>query len=120
MVDYRVKLKNILGLSYYRYELTSSNYNPKIDSSITLTAHVTDIFGNNAASKPIQLYKNNTSMGSSFSGNTNSSGVITFTVTCSDWGVQDFSISNTHCQVNVQGWKVLQTKQDGTKVWSNG
>lgn len=104
MTRFSVKLKNILGLSYYRYELTSNKYNATIDATndITITVKVTDIFGNNVSGKAVTLYHDGTSVSTQ---NTNSNGVATWTITPTTWGIHDFNISNQHCQVNVQGWK---------------
>ena len=101
MVKFSVKLSNILGLSFYRYELTSSNYNPNIDSAITLTVKVTDIFGNPVNNKTVQLYLNGSSLGESYQLTTNTNGIATATYTPNTYGTYDFSIANQHIQINV-------------------
>ena len=105
MVKFSVKLSNILGLSFYRYELTSNNYNPNIDSAITLTVKVTDIFGNPVNNKTVQLYHDGSSMGSSYQLTTNTNGIATATYTVTHFGIHDFSVANQHIQLEVGGWK---------------
>ena len=57
MTRFSIKIENILGLSYYRYELTSSTYNATIDATddIRITCKVTDIFGNNVNGKAMGM-----------------------------------------------------------------
>lgn len=100
-----VKLKNMLGLNFYRYELTSSTYNPIIDTAFTVTVKVTDIFGNNVSNKPVTLYHDGTSVSSQ---NTDSNGTASWTITPTTWGIHDFNVSNKHIQVNVDGWRTIQ------------
>lgn len=107
MTRFSVKLSNILGLSYYRYELTSSTYNPTIDTAFTITVKVTDVFGNNVSGKSVTLYHDGTSVSSQ---TTNSNGVATWTITPTEWGTHDFNVSNTHCQVQVDGWRWTQNE----------
>jgi len=116
MTRFSVKLKNILGLSYYRYELTSNKYEATIDTTddITITCKVTDVFGNNINNKAVTLYHDGTSVSTQ---NTNSSGVATWNITLSTWGLHDFNVSNQHIQVNVDGWRTLNGSLE-TGTWA--
>ena len=58
MLSFKVPLKQILGQAYYRYELTSSDYNPNVNSTITITCKVRNILGIPISNKEITLYKN--------------------------------------------------------------
>ena len=111
---FSVKLSNILGLSFYRYELTSSTYNATIDTAFTITVKVTDVFGNNVNNKAVTLYHNGTSVSTQ---NTNSNGVATWDITPSTWGIQDFNVSNQHCYVNIDGWRTLNGSLE-TGTWA--
>ena len=104
---FHVPIKNILGLNYYRYELTTTNYNPPIDNNITITCKVTNVFNNPVPDKELTLYDNGVSVGNS---TTNSSGVATWTVTLSDWNVHHFNVSNATLDIRATGWK---------EVWRN-
>lgn len=106
MTRFSIKIENILGLSYYRYELTSNKYNATIDvaDDITITCKVTDIFGNNVNGKAVTLYHDGTSVSTQ---NTNSNGIATWNITPTTWGLHDFNVSNQHCQVNVKGWRII-------------
>ena len=85
-------------------ELTSSTYNATIDTDFTITAKVTDLIGNVVSGKSVTLYHNGTSVSSK---TTNSSGEATWTITPTSWGLHDFNIINSHCQVIVDGWRTI-------------
>ena len=108
-----VDSETILGLNYQVINLTSNEYNPQIDDEITLTCEVLDVYSDPVEGYEVQLYKNGTSMGSSYSGSSNSSGIITFNVNCDEWGLMDYSIENNHCQVNVTGFKQIKSYSSG-------
>ena len=50
------------------------------------------------------LYQNGTSVSSSI---TNENGIASWTVTCDDWGLQDFRVANQSIQVMVSGFKKI-------------
>ena len=113
MVKFTVPLSDILGSAYYHYELSSSDYNPNIDSTITITCTCKNVLGNPISNKTLELYQNDTSKGTA---TTNANGIATWTITCSDWGIQDFRVKNQSIQVNVTGLKAI--KDSGT-TWSH-
>ena len=98
MVKKKIKVSDILGDNYYVYKLTSSNYTPALNGSITITCTMKDVYGTAASGKSIMLYQNGTSKGSQ---TTNSSGVATWSITCSTAGLQIFSIKDTSIEVFV-------------------
>ena len=59
MVKFKVPLGDILGRAYYHYELSSSNYNPHINETITITCICKNILGNPIADKELELMMNN-------------------------------------------------------------
>lgn len=93
---------NITNL--YDYEISASNYNPQIDTDITVTVTVRDSRGNLVTGHSVAILKNNASWAS---GNTNSNGQFIRTFNCSEWGIVDFSVGTVHCQVLVDGWRTL-------------
>ena len=95
----KIKSSDILGDNYYTYNLTSSNYTPNLNGSITITCTVKDIYGGVIANKSIQLYQNDIAVGNAKT--TNSSGIATWTITCSTAGVQKFSIKDAVIEVFV-------------------
>ncbi len=112
MTRFSVKLSNILGLSFYRYNLTSSNNNPNIDDEITITCKCTDPFGNNIKGKTLTLYHNEYDIGDA---TTNSDGIATWEeIQLTTWGINDFKVSNTHLPILVDGWRTLNGSLDGT------
>ena len=63
MTRFSVKLKNILGSAYYRYEIGTSANNFTKGETCTVTVTVKDIFGNAVQNKDIVLYNSGTSEG---------------------------------------------------------
>ena len=100
------RLNSIEGINstIYNYDLVSSEYNPQIDSTITISCYCTDIEGVNVIGKVLTLKRNGTTVGTS---QTNQQGVATWTVTCDEWGLQDFRVANTSIQIRVTGFRVV-------------
>ena len=114
MSRFTVPIADILGSAFYNYELTSSTYNPTIDTSFTITCKVTNSFGNNVSGKSITLYKDGTSVSSS---TTNSSGVATWTVTLADWDNHHFNVETATLDLRADGWK--QVTVSNGNLWVN-
>lgn len=115
MVKFKVPLKDILQNAYFEYELTSSNYNPLIDTTITITCTCKNVLGNPIADKELELYQNGTSQGSA---TTNANGIATWTLTMSNWGTQDIQVENQTISVNVTGFK-SKSMWNGTLYYDN-
>lgn len=98
MTTKKIKTSDILGENYYTYELTSSNYTPALNGSITITCTMKDVYGAAASSKSITLYQNGTSKGAK---TTNSSGVATWSITCSSAGIQSFKVGSKSIEIFV-------------------
>lgn len=107
MIWFKTPIKNILGLVYYRYELTASDNNPKVGDTITLYCKVTNVFGKPIKNKYVELYMNNELIGETI---TNEDGIATWTNTFADSGVKDFWVNTVHCTVFVSSFKVLYTE----------
>ena len=88
----------------YNYSISCSNYNPTIDTDISVTVKVTNQAGNPVVGHTVSILKNNSSWKS---GTTGSNGEFTTTYTCSEWGLTTFSANNTNTQINVQGWRQI-------------
>ena len=100
MTTKKIKSSDILGDNYYIYELTSSNYNPNPNNTITITCTVKNVYGDLIANKAVQLYQNDVAIGNAAT--TNNNGIATWTITCSNSGVQKFSVKNTIIEVFVK------------------
>lgn len=128
---------NELVIDYYNgeltnnhYSLTSSNYNPSIDSTVTLTVTVTDHNGDGVSGESVlvtasegtftQLNGSDITSASSVTGTTNSSGQFTLTYSCTEWGLITFSANNTNNQIRVSGWRQLKTFGTTGVVKTNG
>ena len=114
MVRFNVSISSILGYAYFRYELTASDYNPSIDDEIDISCKVTSVFGNNVVGKTVTLYQNGVGVSSA---TTDANGVATWEdIQMSDWGLQDFSVEEAHCSVEVGGWRYLNG--NATSTWA--
>lgn len=107
MVRFTVPIADILGLSYYCYEITPSNYNPTIDGSITISVRVTNVFGNTIDDKQVTLYSNGSTVGTA---TTNNVGVATFSYTFSDWDLHRFVVGNASLELQATGLKQVAQK----------
>ena len=118
MVKFKVPLKDILGRAYYQYELSSSNYNPHIDDTITITCTCKNILGNPIPNKELTLMMNGVEQGTS---TTNELGIATWSITFGDWGNKHFHIGNATLDLVVTGWKQVQTlSSDRVRVFTDG
>lgn len=119
------------GANFYNTNIAVSDYNPTIDTTVTLTITVTNAEGDPVedASVPVtasegQFTKlNNTTItaASSVTGTTNSSGQFTLTYSCTEWGLITFSAKNhIHLQIRVTGYKLIKsTTNDLIKLYRN-
>ena len=86
----------------YNYSISCSNYNPTIDTDISVTVKVTNQAGNPVVGHTVSILKNNSSWKS---GTTGSNGEFTTTYTCSEWGLTTFSANTMYNQIKVTGFK---------------
>ena len=92
------------------YDLSVSDYNPIIDSTVTVTCRVTDFYGEAVSGESVTLYCNGSSVSTSI---TNNQGIATWTVTLDTLGLNSFSVANSKLAINVKDkWNVLV--DDGT------
>ena len=94
----------------YNYSISCSNYNPTIDTDISVTVKVTNQAGNPVVGHTVSILKNNSSWKS---GTTESNGEFTTTYTCSEWGLTTFSANNNSTQILVKGWKQIWSAESG-------
>ena len=99
-------VKNTID-GFVQYELSSSDYNPTIDSTITITCTCKNVLGNPIANKTLDLMMNGVSQGTS---TTNGNGITTWTITVGDWENKHFHIGNATLDIKANGWK---------EVWRN-
>ena len=92
----------------YNYSISCSNYNPTIDTDISVTVKVTNQAGNPVVGHTVSILKNNSSWKS---GTTGSNGEFTTTYTCSEWGLTTFSANNVKIQINVGGYRTTNPHQ---------
>ena len=98
----------------YDIELTSSNYNPDANTSITITATATDYNGNPVLGESLIIKHNGVAIGSAIT--TNSSGQATVTTTCGSAGTHQFTCKSASCVISVNPYPVgaIYTSIDST------
>ena len=97
----------------YDIEITSSDYNPDIDTSLTITATATDYNGNPVVGETLTIKHNGTTVGTP---RTNSNGVATVTTTCGSAGTHQFTCKSASCVISVNPYPVgsIFTSVDST------
>ena len=119
--------EDILGANYKITKIVASDYNPNIDSTITVTVTVKDVYDDPVENESVQVTCNigkftklngsTISDTQSVTGNTDSNGQFTLTYSCTEWGLITFSANNTSKQVHVTGWREITA---GTgRLWVN-
>jgi len=118
---YNVQASDVLGENYKITSVECSDYNPSIDSTITVTISVNDVYGDAISGESVtvtasegnftQLNGSDITASDSVTGTTNSSGQFTLTYTCSEWGLITFSANNKTTQVKVGGYKTTTPHQ---------
>ena len=114
---FNVDVDDVLGSNYLVTSIVSSNYNPQIDSTVTLTVTVKDVYGDNVNGESVTvscsagtftaLNGSSITAATSATGTTNSSGQFTLTYTAGNWGLITISANNTSIQLNVDGWRYI-------------
>ena len=104
MVKFKVPLGDILGSAYYHYDLSSSDYNPNVGSTITITCTCKNILGNPIPNKELTIMMNGIEQGTA---TTNANGIATWSITFGANGLKDFYIGNSHCTVYVGGYRKI-------------
>lgn len=119
--------EDILGANYKITKIVASDYNPNIDSTITVTVTVKDVYDDPVENESVQVTCNigkftklngsTISDTQSVTGNTDSNGQFTLTYSCTEWGLATFSAKNASKQVHVTGWREITA---GTgQLWVN-
>ena len=120
---YNVEVEDVLGENYKITNIECSDYNPTIDGNITVTITVTDVYGDAVSGESVtvtasegtftQLNGSDITSASSVTGTTNSSGQFTLTYNCTEWGLITFNANNTNIQINVVGFKAVESLASG-------
>lgn len=108
--------EDILGANYKITKIVASDYNPNIDSTITVTVTVKDVYDDPVENESVQVTCNigkftklngsTISDTQSVTAQTDSNGEISLTYSCSEWGLATFSANNTNTQINVQAIQI--------------
>lgn len=118
MTRLSVPSEDVLGENYKITNITASNYNPTIDSTITVTITVKDVYGDEIEDEYVTITCNVGKFtklnGSTISdtqsviAQTDNDGEISLTYTCSEWGLVTFSANTKNIQIIVKGWRYIQ------------
>lgn len=119
MVDFYVDADDVLGSSYNVTSLECNNYNPNIDGTVTVTVTVKNVYDDPVVGEVVTVTSsegnftelNGTAITESATvdGTTDASGQFTLTYSCTIWGLITFSANNTLNQINVTGWREVDT-----------
>ena len=100
---------------YIVTSISCSDYNPTIDSTVTVTVFVGDSegVGIQGVSVPVtcssgqftKLNNNTITAASTVTGTTGANGTFTLTYSCTEWGLITFSANNMYNQIKVTGFK---------------
>ena len=114
---YNVAASAVLGENYKITTIECSDYNPSIDSTITVTISVNDVYGDAVSGESVtvtasegtftQLNGSDITAAASVTGTTNSSGQFTLTYNCTSWGLITFVANTEKLQIKVTGWKQI-------------
>lgn len=102
VIDGRLGILENADEGVFFYQLYASDYNPTIDTDITVFCKCTDITGSAVSGKSLTLYKDGTSVSSSI---TNSQGIASWVVNCNSWGLISYNVANQSIQVKVKGYR---------------
>ena len=96
-------LKNYFTLRTedYKYDISISNYNPLIDSNVTVDILVKDGNDEIVSDHDFTLYFDDDSTDLT----TDNEGSASYTYACNDWGVHRFSAGSSIAFIRVTGWK---------------
>lgn len=110
----KTKLETIVKKTIIQYELASSDYNPYVGSTITITCTCKNILGNPVSNKTLTLYEDGEILGTA---TTNSNGVATWTATIEDYKLHTFSLGENNIQVKALA-KVKRLVDEYGIIWS--
>ena len=103
MTRFKVPIQSILGLSYYRYDISLDRYDVDIGSEVTVTCQARNVFGSLVKDKELTLHYKGISQGSA---TTDNNGVAEWTLDVGgDAGTFKLSVGNQHCLINVTGYQ---------------
>ena len=86
------------GAGIFNIDIQSSNYNPSLNSSITITITVTDQDNNPITNWNVPLKRNGTNISNI---STNQNGIATYTYNCSTYGNHIFSVKTSNITIHV-------------------
>lgn len=126
MTDYTVNSSTILGENYKIVTLEADNYNPNIDSDVSITVTVLDVYGDAITNEPTTITCTSGTFtevnGSSITAtdnvtaNTGAGGIITLTYHCSQWGNINIISGENSISLLVGGWRYVQGTN--TSTWA--
>lgn len=129
MTRLSIPSEDVLGENYTITNITASEYNPTIDSTVTVTITVNDVYDDPVENKYVtttcnigkftKLNNQTISDTQSVTAQTDSNGEISLTYTCSEWGLVTFSANEKNIQTRITGWKQILNHTNYT-IYCNG
>ena len=110
-------LKNYFTLRTedYKYDISISDYNPSIDSNVTVDINVTDGNGEIVGDHDFTLQFDDDSTDLT----TDNEGSASYTYECTDWGVHRFSVGSTISFIRVGGWRNFRDDSSFTGYYND-
>lgn len=96
------------------YHIAADTYNVDIGDEVNITVTVTDTLNRPVANSPVVINLNGAVIAS---GNTNSSGVFSYTYTTTDYGIFNFSVNTQNIQIQVKNQTLLSKTIVTGKIW---
>ena len=107
MTRFKVPIREILGQSYYRYELYANKYNAKTGTTITVTCQARNVFGNPVKGKELKLTYKGISQGSV---TTDDDGMAVWTINVGDVaGTYKLAVNQQYCFITITGYRVVKS-----------
>ena len=100
----------------YTYEISASDYNVDIDSTVTINVKVKTMGGNPVAGMVVPVLKNNKTWQS---GTTDVNGTFSLSYTADTWGLTTFSANTSSVQININGWKTAYRDSNYEVIYNN-
>lgn len=105
----RIQIEDVLGDKFYTYDLTSNNYSPSLNDTITINCTLKNSYGSVIPNISLALYRNGNLVGNA---TTNVNGIATWSVSCVNKGLQIFSVENVKMGIIVDNMTFTDYKND--------
>lgn len=111
----QTRLETLIGErftgTYHNIDINCSDYNPDIDTTVTVTITVTDQNDDPVTDYTVPLKIDGTSITGV---TTDDNGTATYNYTCNDWGIHKISVKSISAYIDVKGWRLFYNQNGYT------